>query len=154
MGAALEEYFEGRQAFFGLAFVRDRLVREMTLPRAKRALASWDNASRLKERDPCPWELWVLMAKWLLEQIPTEKTPDLHFEAAVAGFMQYDLYLRPTEVAQLHTLAAVRPARQARACCRAWGVTLHPWADEASGLARHFLTDILAAVYENARRRK
>lgn len=120
----------------GLAFGQDRLVREMALPRTKRALAGWDKACRLPERDPCPWELWILMADWLLSQTPRSRRPDVYFQPAIAGFVQFDLDLRPSEVLNLPTRAVVEPAGHARPCYHSWRVTVHPWVDETSNASK------------------
>ena len=119
--------FEGRQALYGYAFRFDRTFKGNIMMKTKRAISGWERACKSGERDPLPWEVWTLLANSMFD---TGLAVD--FEAACAGTLAFDLYLRPSETLALTTSCLVLPARKLSAKYNFHGVIVHPFDGEHS----------------------
>ena len=99
--------FEGRQVLYGTAYVRNFATKPPeVLHSAKAALKGWEKLVPMGERDPAPWEAWLLVADKMLET-----KSDLGLLSAAAGSLQYDGYFRPSEVLSIMVRDVVQPAR-------------------------------------------
>ena len=99
--------FEGRQALYGVAFMTDRSFRGNAMPKTKRNLAGWDKACKSADRSPIQWEAWCLMAADLLK---AGGASDIN--AAVAGTLSFELYLRPSKALGLSVACVGRPVKK------------------------------------------
>ena len=108
LDCALERYFEslffdglqvhvGRQTLYGEAFIRQtsfRAADRMIL--AKGALKGWARRSRQLSKDPMPWLAAVLLPLGMMSLRTA-----LGAEAAAGLYIQFDGYLRPSELLEL-----------------------------------------------------
>ena len=106
-----------RYAIWGTAFVRGLLVTADSWPRTLRALRGFRLAAPEAEKAPIPWEAVVAMAAALatgrtsVPKVPAEQT-------ARAMLLQFDTYLRPSELLAL----APKDILQPTGAVRTWSI--------------------------------
>ena len=113
---------DARDMLYGYIFIHSLPKKRDTLPRARRALVGFTRCEPGHVRDPAPLEAVVVVCDWLLNQNTL-----LHHLAAIALWLSFDMYLRPSEALDATREAVVPPSgrRYAR-----WGFTIAVSADD------------------------
>jgi len=119
-------YFEGENpaaghfTLFGWIHLKTEECgnRRGVFPQATKALKGWEKLSPARARDPMPFAVLCLFAEYFLMN-------NLVWHA-VAAFLQFDLYARPSEVLQLHGEDIFPPPRRRNAVVKCHTVVLAP----------------------------
>ena len=139
LDSALERYFEslyfdglqvhvGRQTLYGEAFVRQESFRAADrMTRAKGALKGWAKKAAQASRDPMPWLAAVLLILALLARRTAAAV-----EAAAGLYVQFDGYLRPSELLDLTVRDVVLPKTSAGPTYRLTAVIVRQSGDPES----------------------
>jgi hypothetical protein len=128
---ALEKYFEqlfvlgktaseARYALQGWAWKHPSMPTNAraNFPLAKACLKGWKNMEPGVSRDPCPWEVALLLMQWLIE------AGEIFMAVAVA--ISFDTYIRPGVLVCLRRENLLRPAKLVNGAYSAWGIVLSP----------------------------
>ena len=131
---AMEAYFDhlyflghnpsrGRYAMYGTGFVRDLVVSKHTFTRSVRALKSWANLAKERERWPITWPALVAVALHLAQLGKVD--------SARICLLQFDLYLRAAEASDLRWSQVTPPTPNS--VPRVWAVRVAPSDEFAEG---------------------
>ena len=112
--SSLEKYFEvlflgeesieaARYTLYGLAWVQCWTTKGGAFPRARQCLKGWAREEPARSRQPCPWEIAILMASDLAGR-SLEQTL-----AAAAVLLIFDGYFRPGEALRLTGPCVIPP---------------------------------------------
>jgi integrase len=128
---ALEKYFEqlfvlgktaseARYALQGWAWAHPSMPTSArtNFPLAKACLKGWKNMEPGVSRDPCPWEVALLLMQWLVENSETLM--------AFAVAISFDTYIRPGVLVGLRRENLLRPAKLVSGAYSGWGIVLSP----------------------------
>ena len=107
-------YFRGRgvtdlrYAAWGYGFLRDVALSKGVFPCTYAALRGWRRAAPDVQRDPMPWSAVILISHLLASD---RGAPEGSLEAARALPLQWDTYMRPSEVLELRVDDLLAPRR-------------------------------------------
>ena len=130
---AMERFFEvlyrdeesnylGQCVLYGWCWVHGLPTRNASvLPLSRQSLRGWRSLEPTGSKDPCPWEVALLLAKWFIDQ-------KLVIMAAWI-VITFDCYLRPSEGLQLKRCNILRPAVAVSPAYRHWSLVVCPSED-------------------------
>eukprot|EP00438_Fugacium_kawagutii_P016544 Skav227305 [mRNA] locus=scaffold2645:304397:305724:- [translate_table: standard] len=110
--------WEGSYTVFGYQFLFNRGSDKEFLPCSKKSLKAWKKRQPSKMRLPVPEEVIFALGTVMLEQG--------HLMSACAMALQYQTYLRPSEVITLQHHQLCPPVRQSVNVYDQWAVVLFP----------------------------
>eukprot|EP00438_Fugacium_kawagutii_P013880 Skav219719 [mRNA] locus=scaffold301:36224:37183:+ [translate_table: standard] len=110
--------WHGSYLIYGLQLLRNRGADKDFLVNAKKSLKAWRRRVPPTARVPVPEEVIFALGHLLLEQGQVQ--------AAVALALQYDTYMRPSEVLSLTFAQVLRPGPKCSARYQKWGILLAP----------------------------
>eukprot|EP00438_Fugacium_kawagutii_P014872 Skav225061 [mRNA] locus=scaffold2293:20241:21200:- [translate_table: standard] len=110
--------WHGSYLIYGLQLLRNRGPDKDFLVNAKKSLKAWRRRVPATARVPVPEEVILALGQIFLEQG--------HLQAAVALALQYDTYMRPSEVLSLTFSQVLPPGPRCSERYQKWGILLAP----------------------------
>jgi integrase len=132
--AALEKYFESlfvkgvgqytaRCALYGWAYLHPNMSTKPRhhYPLAKAALKGWKNLEPGGSKDPCPWEVALLLAEWMMN--------NGYVKMAAFVILCFDTYVRPGILSLIRRENVLPPVPGVNVSYRHWSLVLSPKAE-------------------------